>query len=188
MSHDNEFDTLLDHALTEYRQAEPLAGMEERILERIRRQSAPSRRWWYWTGAAAAIAVLLVAVWIGRSNRISRQDSPAPIARQQRRPVAPIAVVPEVAEAKTVKPPSAKLSPHHRKNPETQSAAVDREHKQFPEPAPLNREERALLALAQSRPDVLRQINRADNDQEIAIPPIAITSLAEQDGVQGDNR
>jgi hypothetical protein len=185
MTNDNEFDTLLDQALAEYSQAEPVSGMEDRVLERIRRQPEPRRLWWYWA-AAGALAVLLVAVWMGQRSGHRRQDA-VPITRQQALPATPVAPAPQISEAKTMKQPSAKLYWPQQGSVEAESAAVRQVRKEFPEPAPLTREERAVLALANSRPDELRSLTRPDKDQEIAIAPIAIAPLAEPDGIQGDN-
>ena len=38
MNHNDDFDRTVDDALAEYRDAEPLAGVEERVLQRLRLQ------------------------------------------------------------------------------------------------------------------------------------------------------
>lgn len=189
MTHGDQFDGILGEALAEYREAEPLAGIEDRILERIRLQPEPRHRWWYWAAAAAALAVLLVAVWMGQRTSHRREGVAVPVAREQALPANPVQKTAQAPEAKTktMKPQIAKVSRPRRKNPETQLEAGRHMRREFPEPALLNREERALLALANSRPDELSRLTRADGDKEIDIAPIAIAPLAEHDGAQGDH-
>jgi hypothetical protein len=59
---------------------------------------------------------------------------------------------------------------------------------QFPLQVPLKAEERVLLALAQTHPEVLRELSRDDSDQEISIAPINIKPLVDETGGnQGEN-
>ncbi len=54
MNPNDHLDRILDHALSEYRDAEPLSGMEDRILRRLAAQPEPSSRRWAWILAAAS--------------------------------------------------------------------------------------------------------------------------------------
>ena len=66
MTHNDEFDKVLDDALSEYREAEPLAGLEDRVLQRLQLQTEQRRKlWWRWSAIAAAAAALIIAAWIG---------------------------------------------------------------------------------------------------------------------------
>src|SRR5579884_2289713 len=81
MNHNDKLDTLLDHALREYREAEPLAGMEARILQRIAAQVEPrSRRWTWILATAAAAAVVVVALWLGLRERPQQQTAATSVA------------------------------------------------------------------------------------------------------------
>jgi hypothetical protein len=61
-------------------------------------------------------------------------------------------------------------------------------HQQFPSPAPLCSEERALLAMAQTHPEVLTELASKQDDHEIAIAPIDIEPLVKATtSNQGEN-
>ena len=63
-----KLDELLDAALASYGAAEPLRGIEERVLNRLRGEEA-RRPWWMWSAVAAAAAAAVVAVVkIGRAS------------------------------------------------------------------------------------------------------------------------
>ena len=65
MKTNDEFDRIMSDALSEYREAEPLAGLEDRVLRRVQQQSGRQRLWWRWSFAAGlAVALLAVAAWI----------------------------------------------------------------------------------------------------------------------------
>jgi hypothetical protein len=69
-----DFDALLDEVLKEEAQAEPLSGMERRILTRLREEKVLGGGWarGWWLGAASLAACLVVAVavhhWFGTSS------------------------------------------------------------------------------------------------------------------------
>ena len=62
---DRDFDDLLDGVLQEDGRAEPLSGLEVRVLARVRMQAR--RRWTWrvsmWSSAAAVMCLLAVVVW-----------------------------------------------------------------------------------------------------------------------------
>jgi hypothetical protein len=59
---DKQLDGMLDSVLAQYGVAEPLHGMEERVLRRLGEGPA-ARPWWVWGGvAAAALASVVLAV------------------------------------------------------------------------------------------------------------------------------
>lgn len=58
---EKQLDGLLDSALARYGGAEPLHGLEERVLGRLRGQRE-RRAWWLWGGAAAAALAAVVVV------------------------------------------------------------------------------------------------------------------------------
>jgi hypothetical protein len=64
MTMNDEFDNILDDAMAEYRDAEPLAGVEGRVLRRLAERTKRRRAWWGWSLAAGlAMALLAVASW-----------------------------------------------------------------------------------------------------------------------------
>ena len=188
MTAHHEFDHLLDRALSEYRDAEPLAGMEDRVLDRLASHRHPSRFGWLrWIATATcAAAVLMVAVLLLRSDRTS-----APSAQTAVKPH------PETTQPTTMasaQPPATPpLFPPKPVSHSARSASSPQPRvggpkpvlDQFPTPAPLNSSEKTLLALAAYHPDVL---DRTPADQEIKIAPIYIRPLAEDSSSrQGEN-
>jgi hypothetical protein len=142
-------DRVLNEALAGYAAAEPLAGLEERVLQRIRADRARRRFAWWACAAAAGAAALFVMLWVG--------TAPQTLALRALAPKAPaIARVAEVPRPAT-----------RRKPPKW---------REFPIPRPLSGQERALLALAAERPDLARQL-AAHLDQPIQIDEIKIEPL-----------
>jgi hypothetical protein len=195
MTFNDELDQVLEDALAEYREAEPLAGLEDRVLQRVKSQAERARRpWWQWNAIAAAAAVLAIAAWIGFGGR-ARHEAPAPVAQKQ---ILPAGSYPRAKDTRIAKEPStdksvaaAKIVPSRIARASapaqaTAQSATVRDH--FPSPAPLMPEERMLLALAQTHPEFLRELSRDDDEQEISIAPIQIKPLAQaSDDNQGEN-
>ena len=193
MNHNDEFDQILDEALAKYSEAEPLTGMEHRILERVRMQAERNRKTWRWGAVAACTALLAVAAWIGLRGPDRREIAPrqAATAQPQTSPVEPqpknTNASPQIAPTRSL------VAKVHSRGPTVASEKVlestGRTHvrPKFPTPEPLNSEERALLTLAQTHPEVLSRLADHD-DQEIAIAPINIQPLANAPGSkQGEN-
>jgi hypothetical protein len=162
---EDDLDRLIDGALSDYSSAEPLAGLEERVLNRVRAAEAARRRRWLWALAAPALAAILIA--------ILARPQPAPVARvappparvetaaPSLPPLTPPAVVRQVASrpaAKIQRPPSPRALP---------------KKDLFPTPSPLTSEERLLMAMAESHPHelLIRPV------EEIEIKPIQIAPL-----------
>src|ERR1017187_9325760 len=82
---DRALDKPLDNALAQYSSEEPLAGLEQRVLNRVRAEGAPPRsgfgRRVAATGVAVVAGVVVAAVWWGRPV------PPPPCPGQARRPV-----------------------------------------------------------------------------------------------------
>src|SRR5215469_1144541 len=67
---DHEFDALLHEALKEYRDAEPVSGVENRILRRLTEQHAGYRMHWLkWVAVATSATAMAACVWIATRHR-----------------------------------------------------------------------------------------------------------------------
>jgi hypothetical protein len=197
MTNNDDFDQILDDALAEYREVEPLAGLEGRVFQRLRLQTERRRKfWWRWSTIAAAAAAVAIAAWIGFSGRVRHELVPMPGGTQkQMGSVARQAPDTDTraANRELAAPPSRETRSVHPRGyvpTSTQAVATARAPvpAQFPSAAPLQPEERVLLALAQTHPELLRELSRDENDQEISIAPINIKPLAVETGDgQGEN-
>jgi cytoskeletal protein RodZ len=192
MNHDEEFDRVLDEALAEYRDAEPLAGMEHRVLQRVRLRAERRRAWLRWSAFATCTAMLAVTAWTGVRDRARHETMPIqPEATQEQRP--PVQTQPRNENIRAVNMEPATTSTRVVKPMPSRKAVLASATRvpvqpQFPAPAPLNPEERAWLALAQVHPEVLSRLPNDQDKQQIAIAPIDIEPLANPaSGNQGEN-
>jgi len=193
MNHDEHLDHLLDEALNEYRDAEPLAGMEDRVLRRLGVQPAVRRNmWWKWALVATCALVLVFAAWLGFRGHAPQR----PVAGQATE--TSIANIPPEAKpaAETPHAATTRHSPLPHKNTQIQIARSAAPHTQVARlddsargsrhlPVPLTGEERQLLALAQAHPDALRAISQ--EDRPITITPLTIQPLPSEANPNGDN-
>ncbi len=163
MSNDDRdnIESLLDDALASYARPEPRPGLERRILDRIHADTSPRRAFPRWAWAIAAAACLLWAgvLW----NRHGATPTRAPVA--------------QVAAVRAV-PPSRQETPRIVHRPH--SRRVLPRLPQFPAPAPVTNEERALLAFVTHAPKEAQESLIATEQQsvepirieEIKIPPL----------------
>ncbi len=192
MNPKDNLDRILDHALSEYRDAEPLTGMEDRILRRLAAQPEPIYRRWVWILAtAAAAAVIVAALWLGlrvppdQQITAKRVTQPAQQAANNashvETPTLPSAQAhPAAVTRATSRRPASSALPQIAK-----TITVRPILKQFPAPAPLTTEEHALLALARTHPDAL--LAQPDDADKLNIAPIEIKPLAPEAGApQGE--
>ncbi len=172
----DKLDELIDGALSGYSDAEPLAGLEERILNRMRAPSAAPYKAWSrgWVFAIAALSSLLfavVALWTLRipapktTHVASAPTTPAPPAIRSHSETARIEPEPREPKArnrsvsKRVRPPKEQY---------------------IPAPLPITGEERALLAFVQRGPvkaqEALADLRNRGNEpveiQAIQIQPL----------------
>jgi len=140
---------VMDAALARCVSAEPLAGLEQRVLQRMRFDRARRRlAWWAWALATAGLAVVAV-VWM----RTTPESLTVPMFAPQ---------APEIAAARVAPRPPRRLAVPRRR--------------EFPTPRPLTPEERALAALVTQSPDVARALERR-SDGPIVIEEIQIEPL-----------
>ena len=154
----DELDQLIDSAMAEYADAEPLAGLEERVLERVRLERAGKRSFWRWSIAVVAVAAALLVILVPRPQQVD-------VRRTARS-----------AEVREGPPPAANHATPPRARPQTSRSPQHRMPKrdQFPTPAPLTAEERALLHLARFHSDELQPTREL---QPIEIAPIEIAPI-----------
>jgi hypothetical protein len=159
---DDKLERILEKGIAGYAQSEPLAGIEERILARIRTVERPRRRL---TGWAMAFAVGLAG--IGVLRVLPRHEEPQPVRVATN--TQPTPVRGDVATAQ-VSPPRS----HHS----TGKTALPK-LPVFPTPSPLTAEERRLLGLVRQDPEgtaeAFESLRKRNEPLEIA--PLVIEPL-----------
>jgi hypothetical protein len=174
MPDDREFDSLIDQALSTYVDAEPDPSLRARIATHIS-VARPRQTGWLLGTAAACAACVLFALLVTHSGAPMHSLSGSDISPVARRTSAPVVVSPKHV---SLGPPGAAhlaIRPIRRLRPAPELAphlAV------FPSPAPLSREEEALLALT-AHPVTLRSesLPFAADFQNLSIPPISIAPI-----------
>ncbi len=185
MNNNQHLDTILDEALSEYRDAEPLSGLEDRVMQRIQVQKAIRQtrglRWAIALGCAAALAF---AMWLGLERRAPQTTAPSAIATAESvRPAlvqAPSAAVADTGANASNRPKSAR----HTASAIAQSAHVM--PAVFPSPTPLTAGERAFVAALQRDP--LAMPAASDADTPITIAKIEIKPLSIGGETSGDKQ
>jgi hypothetical protein len=164
MVSNDELDRRIDDALAGYAGAEPLAGIEERVLRRVR--VATRRRAFGWAAAIAVAAALVVTVIVVRAPH----HSDPPTYRVGVPAVMRPAPVVERAQVVTVR----------RARTRARRARRLPKLEQFPAPTPLTAEERALVAFVEHHPAEAQQVFAAlqkRSNEPIDIQPIQIPPL-----------
>jgi hypothetical protein len=158
-------DRMLDDALARYSGAEPLAGLEERVLHRVRASDVTRRRPVGWAVAFALAAALVLVAIVVKTPR-NPASKPRDVARAE---------IPAIVE-----PP--RMASQHRRSRVVARRAPSPlpKQEQFPGPAPLTAEERALRNFVERDPaqaqQVFAQLRKRTNDP-IEIQPIQIAPL-----------
>ncbi len=175
----DQLDRMLDDALAGYSGAEPLAGLEDRVLRRVRASEATRRRPLPWAFALVAAAALVLLAIVMRTPH-----SAAPKTAHNARVQIPALVQPAVAAEKP------RVASKHRRRRIAALRAPSAEplpkQEQFPAPAPLTAEEQALRSFVERHPaeaqQVFAQLQKRSN-APIQIEPIQIAPL-QIDGAQ----
>jgi hypothetical protein len=184
---DQFVDELLDSALAHRRGAAPSAGLEARILEGVRSAvSKQGREWraWKWWAAAATAAVVVMFVVIRVANR---SHSPAPQSSQAVRAV-PAPTPEEILTANSGATPKAERATNVAEPKQVErrgrrpSRRIETPHwpSQFPTPAPLTEEQKALVQYVRETPaQVLAEpiLKTELTVQHVEIKPLDIPSL-----------
>jgi hypothetical protein len=161
----DELDSMLDDALACYSGAEPLAGLEDRVLHRVRASEVTRRRPIGWAVAFALAAALVLVAIVVKTPR-----NPAPKPRDVAR-----AEIPALME-------QPRIASHQRRSRVAARRAPSPlpKQEQFPAPAALTAEEQALRSFVERDPaeaqQVFAQLRKRTNDP-IEIQPIQIAPL-----------
>lgn len=183
MNHDEHLDNILDEALSEYRDAEPLAGIESRILARVHAsESVRKSRGLRWAVVVACAAAIVAAVWFGVGKRTPHTAAPSEAATIKPVEKAPAhtpvpTVVTSASSTVAVRKPANHIVPQST----PAETAVQTKPSVFPSPSPLTAEERAFMAAlnqtAGAMP-VTSEPDKAITIAEIEIKPLAIAGLS----------
>jgi hypothetical protein len=173
MASNDELDRRIDNALAGYAGAEPLAGIEERVVRRVR--VASRRRAFGWAAAIAVAAGLVAAVIVVRApqHAMPKSHDVARVVVQAPDWPVPAAEKPRIITKRRVKLRVARREPLPKLE-------------QFPTPVPLTAEERALIAFVTRYPKEAQQAFedlRKRSEEPIEIQPIQIPPL-EDSGAQ----
>lgn len=165
------FDRVLNDALAAYASPEPRPGLEQRVLNRIYaervRRGFPFSRWAF---PAAVLACLVVAIAV----RNERTPSPRP---------------PEMVRTAINPPPApAPAEPaRSRRRVRTRTAlATAPKQPEFPTAVPLTRQERTLLAVVRTAPELLQSLGAepATEIEPLRIDAIQLQPLRITDGAK----
>jgi hypothetical protein len=188
---DQFLDELLAAALEKQASAQPVEGLEDRILQRLRAREQKSghlgwtawRPWAVCGGIAAVIVLLLALMWPQRWHNAERRPSvigshvneaaqtPLPSSKKQGVARTPASV------AGMIGPKTSISKPHSRGDPIDVSAMRP---PRFPTPTPPSEEEKLLLRYVRvTPPEVLRaSLEKAQSLQDsLAIAPLEIKPL-----------
>ena len=186
MKETDDFDQVLNDALLQYREAEPLSGIEGRVLRRLRMQAERRRKLFWRCIAVPALALLAALLWIGIRQVSLRPASPS-LTQRTTPAVPPPSTSDDIRTATgSVRPEplpaKAQSRSRHSQRTRTVAFATGRSTMpvQFPVATPLDSEELALLALARNNREALQPLLREDSGDEIA--PINIQPLVVKDG------
>jgi hypothetical protein len=174
MSDNHELDRLIDRALATYADAEPDPFLQTKISASAR-EITPPPRFWALSAAAACVACVLFALLVTHTGAPMHSLSGSDISPVARRTSAPVVVSPKHV---SLGPPGA-AHPAIRRIRRLRPAPELAPHLAvFPSPAPLSREEEALLALT-AHPVTLRSesLPFAADFQNLSIPPISIAPI-----------
>jgi hypothetical protein len=171
-------DCALDAALAKYSAVEPRAGLEQRVLARLRsrHEAIPTRSWWQWS-AVGTLAVLLVIVaalawkWSEPAKMVTQRHPSAPNGTVQR-PVTPASSELHADRLLNEGPSHTRLRRNHAPSAVAHGPKLD----QFPSPRPLTPEELALARYARQFPQDAMMIASAQEEFEKEVQQEAASS------------
>jgi hypothetical protein len=180
-------DELLNSALARQK-AEPRPGLEARILERTRtdasRQASKNGLWKFWVAVTAAAAVVMMITGIHMVNRShspaaqkSRVSNAVPPPPPQETLTARTGTIAQLAGTTVTTKP--KRTTRHEGRP---TRLMEAEHwpSQFPSPAPLTSEQKALVQYVRNTPPQVlatSPFKEQSADQPLEIKPLKIAPV-----------
>lgn len=152
---------ILEEGIARHARSEPLAGMDERILARIRMAGRPQRRWMDWR-VAAAVGVAGMAVMLV----LPRREVPQALPKLADSPPMVVRAEPHVAVLL------------QRRSHFIRGTAVPK-LRLFPRTSPLTIEERRLIAMVKQDPEGTAEVFQSlqKRNELIEIAPLAIEPL-----------
>ncbi len=195
MENNNKFvEKLLDSALLHRTKPEPAPGLEARILERVRadagEQSDRKKLWKFWVAAVAAGAAVAMITMIYVANR---SHSPAANTTQAGNAVPapapgekPAANTEATLQPRSKEVVAAPMQAARRENKPARRAETRHWPSQFPTPAPLSPEEKALVQYVRGTPSEVLAASLAQEKsagqwleiKPLKIPPLEIPPLS----------
>jgi hypothetical protein len=173
VAHPDEFEGILERGIASYRNVEPLAGLEERVIGRIGRTDMPRRSGTAWVGILAmALAGMVVAGLVFIPVKRSEPHPKAAAVVAQAPPV-------ESKRVQVSKPPLQRRAAHVRLVKTLPKGPV------FPTPSRMTAEERLMARMASNNPDAAAEAFeslRRRADEPIAIAPIVIPPISVIEG------
>ena len=173
----DELDRRIDVAVAGYVDTEPLGGLEERVLNRVRVAETGSRKLWRWAAACAMAASIVWAV-VTLREQAPAPAKPVQVAREPK-------ISPPRLAASTDKP-EIRLHAVRMRRAQTHRPSIPPKLEKFPAHAPLSDEERALMAFVRQHPAEAREAFadlRKRTDSPVEIQPIEIPPL-QSDGAR----
>lgn len=158
----DELDSILDAALSEYSNRTPRPGFEYRLLQGV--QAAPSASRFNmrlgWILAAVSMAAIALSMFLGRHD----PPRPRPLPQIASAVQSPLPPLPATHTQAIVQVVSTRTKSHKREK--------------YPEPELLTDGERALLRFARSEPEQARQlVGDSAQMKELKIDPLKIDAL-----------
>jgi hypothetical protein len=169
----DELDAILEKGIASYPEAEPLAGIEERIIARIGMTKMPRRSvsgWFAVLVLGMAVAAIAGFVLIRTRHSEPRPTAVAAVSRPSH--FEPARVQVRISEPQR-RPHTARV----RRVRASPKGPV------FPTPSPLTTEERLMVTLVSENPEAAQVLDslRQRQDEPIAIAPIVIPPIPMSD-------
>jgi hypothetical protein len=181
MNSDNrdELDDVIDGALAGYSSAEPLDGLEDRVLRRVRATGATRRSPWFYRVAIPALAAVLFACIALRTEWKSQSRTTSATQRAAVSEPSSLASAPQPSPAPATRVVEPKPGIGTGQKPIAPARPLPKEEF-FPARMPITDEERALVAwvrrapaeAAQAFADLEKRSAEPISIQPIQIPPL----------------